>query len=372
MMRVILHETLTGNFVDELEFVSVTASNGVCRPDSVRVKLPGYTGEDLYQYMIPRKYSLTVVDDYGYVTACGVLGIPTGDTDDDGINYVTMSGTGIESVFARQPILPYPYWPLVNDEGYPITSKDTVITGVEYGTMMKRLYQQAVQHPGMELPVVFEADRVGTRQNSYSAVDGIMVQNAVDNITRYVNGIEYDWVPVLDSNENLKFHLKTGTDSSQEITPNEAFTWNHGGSDPDIRGLSVQVSPEFMVSTAVFTGGKEDDRVLLGRSVNPDISTQNIPAATLWDSSHSSVSDVDTLSTYADKAILEGEAPVQYWSFDVRNDRSVGLRGGTYCYILVEDHWLLPNGMYPRRVLSVEHSSDDSYARVTVAGEMTW
>lgn len=371
-MRALLHETSTGEPVTEFEVLSASWASGICRPDEVSLVTPGYTGRDLYQYMVPRKFCLTLLEDDGRVRGSGLLGIPEGTTDQDGMHRVVFPGRGIETYFDRRFILPYPYWPLVDSAGYPVKARDTRITGVEYGTMMKRIYQQALTHPGASLPVAWEPDRRGTREKEWAAVDGKPVQEAVEDISNLLGGVEWDWVPVVDDADRLTFAFITGADADTEITSSFWHTWQTGGTEPDARGLSVKVSPEFMASTAIFTGGKDDDRVMVARATSQAIVNAGVPPIEVWDSSHSSVSEQSTLNGWAGKAIAEGQAPVQYWSFEVRADRALGLRHGDWCTVEVADHWLVPDGSYTRRVVEVSGNADSAWLGVTVAGELSW
>lgn len=371
-MRVLIHETMTGEPVTELQWSSASWSTGVCQADEVSATLPSYIGQELYSYMIPKKFTVTLAEEDGRVRGAGVLGIPESERDDDGVSHVILPGRGIESIFERRVILPYPYWPLIDSLGYPMTSRDTNISGVQYGTMMKRLYQQAMTHPGSDLPVLFEVDRVGTRQRNWPAVSGTGVQQAVEDISNLQNGVEWDWVPNLDENDRLSWTLITGDDTTGEITSAFWHTWQTGGADPDVRDLKIKISPEFMTQTTIFTGGKDDDRVMVARATGSALIDTGIPLSELWDSSHSSVSVQATLDGWANKAFEEGQAPVQYWSFDVRADRATGLRHGDWCTVEVSDDDIIPDGSYSRRVVSVGGDGVGAWLSVTVAGDMSW
>lgn len=371
-MRALLHETLSGEPVTELEIKDCSWSTGICREDTLSVTSPGYTGRDLHPFMVPRKFTLTLLEDDGRVRASGLLGIPEGGSDDDGAHQVTFPARGVESYFERRYVLPYPYWPLIDSEGYPLASRDTRIVGVEYGTMMKRLYQQALEHPGAELPVMWEPDRRGTREKEWAAVDGKPVQEAVEDISNLLGGVEWDWVPVVDDSDRLSLAFVTGTDADPEVTSSFWHTWQAGGYVPDLRALSVKISPEFMASTAIFMGGKDDDRVMAARATSLDLIVAGVPMTEIWDSSNSSVSQQATLDGWAGKQIAEGQAPVQYWSFEVRADRANGLRHGDWCTVEVADHWLIPDGSYARRVVEVSGDAESAWLGVTVAGELSW
>lgn len=384
-MRLLLHETLTGEFVTEVPFTKVSASSGVGRADTVTVEVPGYTDFPIWQYLIPRKYTLTPVFEDGYCPAAAVAGMPEAETDKDGINKVTLQGQGIESVFERIPVLPAPFWPLINSNtGRPIVTRDTMLSGFDYGTIMKRLYQQALGHFGMPTHLRFEADRAGTRQKTFIATDGKPVQEAVNDVSNLLGGVEWDWKPTVDTRDNLTIDLVTADDTIQELIVGITYQWNSSGNDPDIGPITITVSPEFFCSTAIFMGGKggtdgagtDGNRVLASRALNSEIVDKGVPAHFVWDTSHSSVSDQSTLDGWAARRALEGGAPVQYWKFKVRASSAPGLRHGMMVDLLIEDHWFIPDGVYSRRVVEISWStetySDPEWFDVVVAGELAW
>lgn len=370
-MLVLLHETVTGEFVAELPFAKASWSSGVCTADEGTVNIPGYTGQEWWQFFIPKKYTVSISVD-GVVKAAGLLGIPEGQTDDDGNHVVVFPFKGLEDHFDRRYVLPYPYWPLVNAQGLPIPARNTRITGVDYGTMIKRLYVQAMSHPGGALPVVLQPDRPGTREKEWQATAGKQVQAAVDDVSGLLGGVEWDWVPNVDEIGNLTWSLVTATDAVQEVTSDTLHLWTSGGDFPDIGELDVKVSPEFMCSTAIFAGGKEDDSEMFARATSGALAAVGVPLMEVWDSSHSSVSVQATLDGWAKQAHDDGQAPVQYWSMRVRADRAGGLRHGDWCLLDVKDHWLLPDGEYRRRILQVSGSDDSQWLGLVVGGETEW
>lgn len=371
-MRALINEVTTGRFVGELSAVSGTWSTGVCVADAVSIVAAGYVGEPMYDLMIPRRYTITYVDSDRRVRASGVLSTPEAVTDPDGLHKITFPGNGVESLFEKFQVLPYPFWPLVDSMNYPIISRDTRFTGVEYGTMIKKLYQQALTHPGADLPVVWEPDRAGTREKGWEAVNGKPVQEAVREISALIGGVEWDWVPYVDEFDSLSWFLVTGTDAEPEITSSFFHAWQSGGTDPSIRNLNLKVSGEFLASEAILSGGKEDDTVMMSRAWGTSLQDAGVFPAQVWDSSHSSVSVQSTLDGWAAKALSYGQTPVQYWTFEVREEHAVSLRHGDWCSVDVLDHWLIPDGSYTMRVVQVSGTIGNPWLSVTTAGEMTW
>ena len=373
-MRAILHDVITGEPLRELQVTKLDWSTGVCRPDEVTATIPGYTSDSagLRNLIVPRKHAISVVRDDWVCIAAGIIGRPRATAADDGTPAIEVPCRGIESVFERRVVLPYPYGPLVDAGGYPDARYDTRIDGVDYGTMMQRLYQQAMAHPGGAFPVAWEAARPGTREKIWAAVDGKGVQDAVEDISQLLGGVEWDWAPCVDELDRLSWALITGTDALQEITSAYWHDWTSGGESPALRGLTESTSPEFMASTAFFTGGKDDDRVLVSRQHDQTLIAAGFPLAEIWDSSHSTVSEQATLDGWAKGALADGQAPVQFWEAEVRADRAAGLRHGDWCTIEVLDHWWIPDGIYERRIVEVSGDAESEWLGITIAGMQGW
>ncbi|WP_353144747.1 hypothetical protein, partial [Acinetobacter pragensis] len=142
---------------------------------------------------------------------------------------------------------------------------------------------------------------------------------------------------------------------------------------PAIRKLTEKVSPEFMTSVAIFTGGKDDDRVLVSRKDDGGVLVAaGFPLSEVWDSSHSTVSEQATLDGWAAGAIRDGSAPVAFWSFDVRAEQAPGLRHGDWCRVEVRDHYWIPDGLYERRIVEVSGDEESEWLSVTIAGMQGW
>lgn len=370
-MRAVIHEAMTGEFVKEVDFQEISWSSAVCGNDELTVRIPGYTDDNWWRFMVPRKFIISISND-GLVLAAGLLGIPRGETDRDGKHLIAFPCKGIESYFEKRFVLPFPYWPLVDAVNKPIAARNTRFVNVDYGTMIKKLYAQAMTHPGATLPLAFEPDRVGTREKEWEALGGKSVQDAVQDVYELMGGVEWDWVPLLDDQDRLTLRLRTATDSAREISGADDWFWTDGGESPDVSGINLEVSPEFMCSTAIFTGGKDEDAVLVAMAKSSSLQSLGIPLTEVWDSSHSSVSVQSTLNDWAKQALEDGQAPIQFWSFDVRADRAVGLRHGDWCSIDVVDHWMIPDDVYRRRVLHVSGDHEMNWLKLVVGGVMTW
>lgn len=361
-MRALLFETRTGKPVIDLERTSWSVDVGILAADKIELQVPAYTPRaftmDLKGLLTPFKYSVAMVDEsvagVRVVRAAGpIVSAPTAP-DDDGLNGYKVTCYGPARLIERRGIRLFPGWPLIGGDGKPNGLYDVTITGVEYGTIMKRLITESMLWPGGELPVVFEADRAGTRERTYEAVDGKPVLDALDDLADLINGVEYAFVPSINDADEITWDFVTATDSALVITSGEHF-WNIGGKRPDVRAYVRDPDMSSLATETVFTGGKSDDVVLMARASSSALIDDGWPRLERWDTSHSTVSVQTTLQAWAE-AGLGGVTDVV--SFEVRAERAYAVRPGDQVTLDALGDWDLPDGPYEGRVLSVSWNSD--------------
>lgn len=365
-MRAQVFETRTGKPVIEFEPSSWEYDTGILATDKVDLTLPAYTARaksmDMRELLTARKYSVALVDDEvegdRRVPAAGTIEDVQAGQDDDGKDRWSITCYGPErvlSVAAR--IRMFPGWPLVHaTTGIPTGAFDVSISGVEYGTIMKRLIVEAMKFPGGSLPIDFEADRVGTRVWNREAIDGKRVDEALDDLADLMNGVEYDFRPYILDDNSVRYRFVTGTDAQRVVVGDASgHLWNLGGDRQDVSGWERSLAAGAAISDAIFTGGKDDDRVLMARASSSELIDAGFPRSETWDSSHSSVSEIVTLQSWADAAL---GAPTERVKFNVRNSVAQLLRHGDVAILDSNGHWDMPDGETFWRVLSVGRKSD--------------
>ena len=362
-MRALLFETRTGQPVIDLERSAWSFDTGILAPDRLDVTVPAYTPRalslDLRGLLVAGKYSVALVDEsvegVRRVAAAGPIVAAVPAEDADGNHTYRVSCRGVERLLERRHVRLFPGWPLLDGDNKPTGTYDQTFEDVEYGTMMKRLVAESELWPGGGLPVTFEADRAGSHElTKWAAIDGKTVLEALDQLADLSDGVEYDFRPVVDEFDAVSFEFRTGTDASRSVGVDAGVVWNLGGGKPDVRNYQRIPSPVLAVSDAVFSGGKDVDKVLLVAAEDHTLIGEGHPRAELWDSSHSTVSEVSTLQSWADGAL---GADADRFAFDVLSVRAGGVRHGDFVTVEAQGHWDLPDGSYPLRVLSVARSS---------------
>ena len=365
-MRAQVFETRTGNPVVEFEATTWSYDTGILATDEVKLAIPAYTERaqtmDMRELLTARKYSVALVDDEvedaRLVPASGSIEDVEAGQNDDGKDRWAVTCYGPErvlSVGAR--IRLFPGWPLVHPTTLlPTGAFDVTISGVEYGTIMKRLLVEAAKFPGGQLPLDFEPDRPGTRERTYEAVEGKKLVDALDDLADLIGGVEYDFRPYILDTNHVRYRFATATDADRILVgPASGQLWNLGGEQQDVRGWSRRMNPGSVVTDAVFSGGKDEDAVLMARASSSELIDQGWPRAELWDSSHSSVSVLETLQGWADGAL---GGVTETAKLEVRYELARLLRHGDVVVLDAQGHWDMPDGESWWRVLSVGRSSD--------------
>lgn len=362
-MRALLHETRTGAPVVDLEVSAWDYDCGILTPDKLGVTVPAYTQRaqsmDLAELLTPFKYSIALVDEsvegQRVVAASGPITARPPEDDPDGRQSFKVTARGPEVLFDYWHIRKFPGWPLLDAEGKPTGTYDLAFSGLSLGTIIKRLVQEREKWPGNDLPLVYEADRSGTREYArHEAVDGKPLLEALDQIGERSDGVEWALVPQINDLDRISYRLVTGTDSAQVIVAADHLTWNLGGPAPDIRGLEPNDLVGEVATDAIFHAGKGDDAVLLARASDPTLVNQGWPRMEVWDSSHSSVTQQATLQAWANGRVT---GVAQRPQLEVRAERAHGLRYGDLVEVAAQGHWYWPDDVEKRRVLSVNRSS---------------
>lgn len=367
-MRAQVFETTTGNPIVELEPSKWDYDTGILAADKLSLTVPAYTARaksmDMRELLTPRKYSIALVDDEvtgdRRIPAAGTIEDVQAGQDDDGRDRWSITCYGPERALSYGArIRAFPGWPLVHPTtGIPTGTYDVNLSGLEYGTIMKRLIVEAMKFPGGVLPIDFEPDRVGSRVRNYAAIDGKGVAEALDDLADVIGGVEYDFRPYILDSDEIRYQFVTATDAQMMLVgPASGHLWNLGGEIPDISGWERTVSPGSVVTDALFTGGKDDDRVLIARASDSTLINDGWPRSELWDSSHSSVSELPTLQGWADGSI---GGVTETARFSVRNDIARSARHGDVVVLNALGHWDMPDGETWWRVLSVGRKSDSA------------
>lgn len=373
-MKCLLFDLLTGEDLDQLSVVDATWTQTIGSPDSLKFDVPAYTESmrrlGLANLVTPKKTVIAVQEDgWADFVAAGRVGIPEWDEDS---KILSIPGNGVESVLGDRLVLPFNVGNIIGPDGKPVSTYDTNLKGWEYGTIIKKLVQQAMGMPGFGLPWVFEPDRVGSREKNTEAADMKNLLELIDDITKLEGGVEVDYVSRwrTDVVGKMQTLLRTATDADRFITSQSEFDFSIRGKNPTARKLKFKLLPTYMTSRAWFTGGKSDDRMLVARADDSYLVDRGFPFSEVLDSSHSSVKEQSTLDSYARARVAQGRTIGKFYSFDVRKSSAVGMRKGDWLTLDIKGSVFLENGQKRLRVVSMSGgTSDPEWLQVVTAEE---
>jgi hypothetical protein len=376
--RVIIGDLLTGRRILDLPYLSYRWSRSIESPEAYSVTAnladPDTRALDLRNAATPGKTLVAIVEESEggeWFAAAGGMNEPDYDGDAQSL---TMPGNGLGSVFSSRTVLPVAAQtidpslftipdPLDATKTIPNPAVGTSFSSVDYGTMIKKLYQQALAWPSSAFPIVFGSDVVGPYSKSWDGVDFKKLAEAVQDIMKLDNGVEVRLQPRYQSDRRgVEWVLLTGTVAQPQIMSTSVFRWTIGPGSESTKGLRVGWDASQMSSVAWATGGRSTDIALVRRAYSSALLDAGYPLRESVDSSHTDVSDPTQLLSYATRNLASEQGPVEQISFQAKKDVApfVGQYAEGDLVILTShgDPYIEDGELPPRRIASL--SGDES------------
>lgn len=235
-----------------------------------------------------------------------------------------VTARGLRHMLNLVPILPAP--PLtailpdwLSPGGVPATDYDTNISGVDLGTIGKRLVQQACTWPGWtDIPIEFHPDRAGTRQQSYTAVERKKVNPALTDLSNQKNGPDIRLRLVRTSSDSFGWVYESGTEDQPRLQGEAPLTWEPN----DVTGVGVQLDPTRMGSASWASAGRSSDNTLLRMLYDPYLVDRGFPLLHLDADVSTTTKDTGTLDSANVETLRTARKPWEFWSFDASGDQS--------------------------------------------------
>lgn len=315
---------------------------------------------------------------------------------------LTVTARGFRRMLDDVPVLPPPPGGLANakadwlaPDGKPATGLDTTVTGVDHGTIGKRLVQQACQWPGWtDIPIRFHADRPGTREQTYAAVDRKKVNAALSDLSNQDAGPDIRIRLERTSEDSFGWVYESGTEKQPRLQGEAPLTWEPN----EVTGLGARLDPTRMGSVSWAVAGRSSDTTLLRMLYDPYLVDRGFPLLHLEADVSTSTKDAKTADSANVETLRTARKPWEFWAFDAPGDRApfpyeygcgdvaeillsvqqrlqLGLLSGAETltgpgtltadtsYDPIYDY--LPAGGYPRRIVGLSGSSRSEFIEVT-------
>lgn len=355
-----------GRQITEFDPLSVTWRAALNEPDQVEVTI------NLNDSMEGRRDWSNLATAWKHGIAVDVDGrvyggpIVPSDLDDDS-GTLTVTAGGFERWLATRSVLPVRVLTdgitnpsvLTRPGGMPDTSLDTILDGYDYGTIGKKIVQQAVAWPGCtDLPIVFQTDRFGIRRREYPAIDRMPVAEALTNLSNVENGPDFRFQLGWASDNSFAWAMTSGTEARPQLYAAEPFVWEVGQGS----GLTVKRDPTHMGSVSWSEGGRSDDVVLSRMMYDRTLIDLGYPLMELETDASSSTTLVETLDAWNASTLRTAGKPWEFWSFAVRTDQRPyphEYAPGDYIEVIVTKDTpvsggFVPPGTYRRRIVALD------------------
>ena len=285
---------------------------------------------DLRSSSEPNKTIMYARTDDDVILAWGLIP-DDGRTWDEDTKTLSLKATGIGASWLGQNVIA-PAAALTADlttldaEGYPQVNPglDTIFSGWSHGTIGKKLVAQLLAWPGA--PTVFDlpADEVGTRTQSYTFAGMKSVGKALEDLTKQEAGPDFAFEAQRASDGlGLRYVMRHGSEAQPRIG-SPAGVWALGDGSP-IVGLSISDAVAAGASVGFMTAGKQSGAALVSRVRNQTMIAAGYPPLMRVDTSHSDVSEQETLDSYNVAMMEDAASPTRDLTFSVRGDATPGL-----------------------------------------------
>lgn len=368
MTRVLLGDVRTGRSLKDLPVVTMSWEKRRNRAETVRATVdlldPDVRALDLRSAATAGKSFLAVVENDTFMAAGQVW--PYGYDGDTG--HLDLAASGLWSYFDNRTVLPAG---TTNPAG-----ADTAYTALEFGTIAKRLVQQANGWAGAGLPIVFEADRVGTHDKTYAGIDLKIVGTVLQQLTQLNGGPDLEFSPRWQWDRlGVEWLLRTGTDAQPRLGAATIHRWDYTYGMPEgaVRNLKTNGDASLLASQAWATGGRSGDKTLVSRAVDTTLTDAGYPLLEAVDTTHSTVTDQATLDGYASELVRVGKITPEFWTFQVRADAPplVGVYGiGDTVRLQVARDPYIRDGSYLMTIAALSGDQDGRWVKIT-GGEVT-
>lgn len=319
-VRVSIFETRGGAVINEIDPADLTWSAVANEAETVKVDIDlnsaSESGRNWRSVAAPWKHSIAV-EVGGRVYGGPIL--PHDFSDDDAA--LSFTARGFRVMTARRSILPVEALTqsLVLPDGLPDASLDTSLVGFDLGTIGKKLVEQACEWPGWDdIPIVFPADRAGTRERNYPAIERKKVDAALSDLSDVENGPDFRFQLERVDADFFRWVFDSGTEKQPRLQSADIFAWEVGQGS----GLSVVTNPSLMGSLAWSEGGRADDTTIIRSLYDPTLIDNGFPLLEVETDASSNTVEESTLHAWNVETLRTSVKPWEFWSFKIRADRS--------------------------------------------------
>lgn len=296
--EVVSFDVVTGRRLGRLPAESWAWTKEVNGSGSLKVVLPAsdlWESLNLWELTEPKRTALAVVSG-GEVIHAGPVFQPEWDSD---AGKLTVLAGGCWDLLADRLVVPYGLRNYAGgtvlgsaESGYPAAWK-LEFKNQSLGSIARGLIAESQRIA--PLPIALPAVEAGLNERTYNGPDLAPLAQRIKELTEVLNGPEILFEPRLrEGGRRLEWVMTWG---SPELVTGEHM-WDMRLPSHPITGLKVNGDSAGMVTDAWARGGSQDDQTLIAHSKDTFLTDRGWPMIQSADTSHSTVSQLATLTSY--------------------------------------------------------------------------
>jgi len=379
VVRAQVADMVTGDRIQTLPTKDITWVRRILSPETLDVSMTlaprAHQRLDVRNSTVEAKTALVISDD-DVVLGAG----PIWERNyNDNTAQWSCSAEGIWSLLEHSHVLPESVTSLpllVEADGVdePNPAVATTFTAQTWPQIVKGLLQQRATRPGGALPLVYGADGVGAHDKTYDAASFKTVGEALQDLTKLVDGPEIEFKPQIVDNK-LRWLVRVGDDAQRELKSQTVHLFDFTARKRSVQGLTTKSSGRELASEVWGTGGRQASKALFSLAASSRLLDAGFPRMELMSSAHSTVVEQPTLDKYTQQDLALASAPLEWWSFEFHADQQPRLADvsvGDMCVVRIRNNRYLPDGEHVRRIVGMSGSSSTRWVKVITDEVSTW
>lgn len=315
-VNVVVFQVRGGQILDELEPSKLSWQVQSNTPETVDATFQLSQSKDFRNLLTEWKHGLAV--DVGGGRLYGGPIMPHDFSNDGGT--VAVQSRGLRVALGRRSVLPVAA--LGEDlapNGVPDPAFDTVLSGLDHGSIGRAIGVQACEWPGWDdIPIEWGDARAGSRSETYKAVERKPVDEAWSDLSGQEKGPDIRLQLTRDGSDAVKWLYESGTEEQPRLEGSTVLPVEPSAG----AGLTVQTDPSRMGSLFWGEGGRSSDEVLIRSLYDPFLVDAGYPLLEIDSGASVTTSDPSTLDRWNVEASRTARRPWEFWSFKIRADRS--------------------------------------------------
>lgn len=288
---------------------------------------------------------------------------------DNDSQQLTITAKGMWSYFDHRVLIPVLAGrnpsDATTDTRYSLPVTDPDATGYPWPTdtskslqgIARALVAQAQSWTGGNVPVILPTEIASDgSERWYKGADLGIVAERLQQLTQVDGGPDIMFTPRLQADRlGVEWVMRIGTPTEPRLFSPQRQRFYIGNQKSSVSKLKVQVDGSGLAAQTFAAGGRTADQTLITVSTDTTLPNAGYSLLEAVDSSHSTVSDPDTLQGYSDEMAVAGRAPQTVSSFD--HDLSQrpyleAFNSGDFADIEVKGNAYMETRTHPMRIMS--------------------